>query len=136
MNILTQYRIVALFAAGIFGLFNIGIPVVIAACPMAEYGSGPMCAECAGEIGSNAERLTSLEDTSCCATVIVADRNTNEFLQSRAALSHVESVDIISVLPSMVETSKGHNALITLDSHSCLPPRFEDIPIFNSSLLI
>ena len=136
MSTLAKHQIVALFVAGIFGLFNIGIPVVIASCPMAEYGPAPMCAECAGEIGSNAERLTSLEDTSCCATVIVADGNTNEFLQSRAALSHVESVDIISVLPSMVETSKGYSSLITLDNHSPSPPRFEDIPIFNSSLLI
>ena len=136
MNILTKYRIVALFAAGIFGLFNIGIPVVIAACPMAEYGSGPMCTECAGEIGSNAERLTSLEDTSCCATVIVADRNTNEFVQWKVALSHLDRTDIVGVLPSVAGTSNGQNSLITFNNSSPSPPRFEDIPIFNSSLLI
>ena len=136
MSNLTKYQLVAIFVAGVFGLFNIGIPIVIASCPMADYGPAPVCAACSDGLNAHAERLTGFEDSSCCLTVIAADRNTNEFVQWKIAFSHLEKMDIVGVIPSMAETSIGRNSLVLSTNPSALPPHHEDIPIFISSLLI
>jgi hypothetical protein len=136
MSNLTKYQLVAFFVAGVFGLFNIGIPIVIASCPMAKYGSAPVCAACSDGLNAHAERLTGFEDSSCCTTVIAADRNTNEFVQWKVALSHFERMDIVGVLPSMAETSFGPVSLVSYTDPTASPPHREDIPIFISSLLI
>jgi hypothetical protein len=136
MDILSRYRAIALVLGAIFVIFNVGVPIVIASCPMSDHGLLPVCSGCSDRSVAGGQHLTGLIDTSCCTRVIVADRNTTEFVQSKIVLSHVERMDIVGVLPSMMESSKGYSSLITLDNHSPSPPRFEDIPIFNSSLLI
>ena len=135
MKILSKYQAITLLAA-VFGVFNVGAPIVIASCPMADCGLVPMCMSCPDESGSFEERLTDPKDTHCCATVIAADRNTNEFIQSKDVLIHVERMNFIHVPPLIVETFDGGNLLIAGNFFFSSLPRPKDIPIFNSSLLI
>jgi hypothetical protein len=136
MNILSKYRSIALVLGAIFIIFNVGVPIVIASCPMSDHGLLPVCSGCSDRSVAGDQRLTGLIDTSCCTRVIVADRNTTEFVQSKIAAPHVERIHTISILPSIVEIPDGRNSVILLNNHSPPSPRFEDIPIFNSSLLI
>jgi len=129
------YRAVALSLAVVFGVFNVGIPLVIASCPMAKYSSSPTCLECLDDSGPSGQQLTNERNTTCCLTVFAADRNANAFVQARGVVhDNDESFAIQSysvVTPSLLNIAVEVNPTI-----SPSPPPRGDIPVFNSSLLI
>ncbi len=126
--------LVALGLAVVFLVFNVGLPIVLASCPMAKEFRTPLCGRCAPVTGGGAA-LSLQTDRSCCATVIAADRNTTEFREVKRDLGHHSVLTLghfyqVTFSPSSVVTVPGVSAF------SLPPPRSEDIPILISSLLI
>jgi hypothetical protein len=129
-----KYRSVALVLAGIFVVFNVGIPVVIASCPMMQKSVRPSC--CPQRSDSKNPVVKKYRDYSCCKTVIAADRNKIEFLQTQndAVIQQHNYLTTAIFYNSNIFESTTFTKLILNDTHS--PPPIEDIPIFTSSLLI
>lgn len=133
MNGTFKYRLIAISLATVFTLFNVGIPVIIASCPMAAMMKGNACAMCDTQDRTGALTMTKARNTSCCTTVIVAERNTTEFLQVKEKAREAGMVALPAVL------SQAAAAMLPLSSTtpvSASPPAFVDIPILISSLLI
>ena len=128
-----KYRTLLLIAA--FALFNIGLPVVLDTCPMAKMGGSGMCAACHSETKPGTETI-GLPAGSCCVMVVVGDRNTNEFEQSRdragetartilaAAPENASPLFAVQLPPAVVGTP------------ATSPPVPPDVPLLTSSLLI
>jgi len=76
-----KYRSVAILLAGVFTIFNIGIPVVLASCPMMKASVRGAC--CPTQPVKGLPILKTHRDYSCCKTVIASDRNKIEFLQTQ-----------------------------------------------------
>jgi hypothetical protein len=120
--------------AGVFTVFSIGIPVVLASCPMMRSAKRGAC--CPIQNDTHKTILKKYQDYSCCKTVIAAERNRTEFLQTdnngaTIKLHHSG----LAILPAILSIGFTHRTTLLLtDVHS--PPLIEDIPIFNSSLLI
>jgi hypothetical protein len=74
------HRIVVLSLAFLFALFNVGLPIVVASCPMAGMKDGG-CDMCYEKDAGTAMILVPLQDRSCCETVIAAEQNEEEFLR-------------------------------------------------------
>jgi hypothetical protein len=129
-----KHRAIAVTLAAVFGVFNIGIPVVLASCPMAKLGNAPTCFMCNEGEGNAGVQLKTHQDRSCCATVIAAEKNATEFLQS----SHnvVAGVELTALLPAEISlTTTVHNAQFVI-GHPRSPSPPDDLPILYSSLLI
>lgn len=119
----------------VFALFNVGLPVVVASCPMSEMQNSPICTMCNNDAQSSGVRLTAYFDRSCCETRFAAERNTTEFLQTQHKVERVKFVVEIPLLSSVASpehSSYGGN----LQASDTSPPRPRDIPILISSLLI
>ena len=128
-----KYRTVSVILAGVFTVFSIGIPIVLASCPMMKSSKRGACCPI-----RNAEHKTILkkyQDYSCCKTVIAAERNKTEYLQNQTpVLSIVNQVAQLSfVSPSLLQ-GDNFSRIVFFSTHS--PPSIQDIPIFTSSLLI
>ena len=134
MNGLMKYRILALALAGMFGVFNIGIPIIVASCPMAGMMQGGRCGTCDDQDDPATSKLTPERNTSCCVTTIVAERNTNEFVQEQANVHSPALQTVLTVFPYTVTRNPSPVSGFILVSAS--PPTVTDIPIFTSSLLI
>jgi hypothetical protein len=133
MNVF-KYKMVALTLAGVFAVFNIGLPIVLYACPMMQQSSST--AACC--INQSIQRGASIQistDRSCCKTVYAADRNKTEFLQGKEnpVVLHYSTVPL---LHSVVDAPPSVLVLLPHYFNTDLPPRFDDIPIAKSSLLI
>jgi hypothetical protein len=129
-----KYRSVAIILAGVFMVFSIGIPVVLASCPMMTASVRGAC--CPAQPVKGLPILQTQSDYSCCKTVIASDRNKIEFLQTQTIeVSAKLQISIIPILPLSPSIDFQYISKIFLaDTHS--PPAIEDIPIFTSSLLI
>lgn len=129
---LLQYRRTILTLVLVFSLFNIGLPVVIASCPMLKYGSAMAC--CLVNEAPGSLILTTHNTSSCCNTVIVAERNTNEFVPVKilvqAPIEHAE------LILNTVTLNDTHAISSGVAFASSSPPTVIDIPIRVSSLLI
>lgn len=125
------YRAAAFALALLFGVYNVGIPIVLASCPMAT--AGPVCSGCF-EAGTANERINKQKDTSCCTTIIAADRNTNEFLQAKDLSIPSFQLEVFIVLPAATVILNGNIPSTNTLSHS--PPVQPDFPILHSALLI
>jgi hypothetical protein len=134
MNTNRKYRIVALLLVLVFSVFNIGIPIVLAECPLAKMVQGGMCPAC-DDGAKTADRVTTEQNTACCATKIVAERNTTEFLQSNAGTHDLTNGVVAHPLHLPVPTPINHSSMFIV-YYPPAPSRCEDIPIFVSSLLI
>jgi hypothetical protein len=134
MNINRKYRTVALLLVLVFSVFNIGIPIVLAECPFAKMMQGSVCTACDNG-ATTADRVTTEHNTSCCATKIVAERNTTEFLQSKAGEHDLTSWLVVHPLQLPIVTPIDHSSSFIV-RYPPAPSRCEDIPIFVSSLLI
>ncbi len=121
--------------AGIFALFNIGVPVVIAACPMLM--EKPSTSSCCAEKQSPIEvAFNSLSATSCCTTIVAAEPNKTEFLQTKEQNGLVfKSFVIVLSIPNHEVFGQQVSVALTA-SHLPSVLQSEDIPIFTSSLLI
>lgn len=133
MQFSLKYRITGLTLAAVFALFNIGLPVVVASCPMMKFENSRACIMC-NEDSSSGVQVTRAIDTSCCVTVFAADRNKTEFLQVNKHLLEFAKL-LLAVVSDVVPATVIRNpqSVITL---SASPSRSTDIPILISSLLI
>ena len=127
----SKYRVVAAIVAGVFLVFNVGIPIVLASCPMVTASAA--CGMCPPVSNATPEKIVSVIHTSCCSAVIAADKNSTEFV----GVSHVtyEPIKFIAatVAPLQIESLSYHASVFREDHPLFLPI---DIPIFTSSLLI
>jgi hypothetical protein len=133
MSSILKYRILALTLVVIFGLFNVGIPVIIATCSMPQMMSGGSCPMCDEQERPTSATFATAQGTQCCSVVVVAERNTNEFVNAKsgvadpgALVAPVADFNPIPLLP--------HGFAVVRVSSS--PPHVPDIPILTSSLLI
>jgi hypothetical protein len=134
-----KYRSVAILLAGVFTIFNIGLPVVLYYCKMMETVSSNPCSMCYTDKKDSNNVQISKYESPCCKTIIAADRNKTEFLQTQknevTKLQHSITQSAIDGLLSSSSFDSRYSLKIFLsDTHS--PPLIEDIPIFTSSLLI
>ena len=134
MNGIFKYRIIALALAVVFGVFNIGIPVIIASCSMPEMMRGSSCPMCDDQESPSTAAVTTAQSTACCTTTIIAERNTNEFVQVKAGFQ--ESVSQQAFMPSSFAVISNLSSVVAISQVSPSPPTVVDIPIFTSSLLI
>jgi hypothetical protein len=125
-----KYRIVAWTLVTVFFVFNVGIPIVLAACPMIQEEKPLAC--CAQEPQSRIPEIKLNADYSCCNTKIASERNTTEFLQGKD--NSFFQYFITPLLQSIPTT----NLEYIQHSFSFLysPPHQVDLPILHSSLLI
>ncbi|MDI6805009.1 MAG: hypothetical protein QME58_14430, partial [Bacteroidota bacterium] len=91
---------------------------------------------CHPETNKDEQVQLSTTESSCCKTIIAADRNTSEFLQAQkydvfSSIQH-SITPILHTSPS-IEFQYSLKLFLT-GTYS--PPLIEDIPILNSSLLI
>ena len=126
---------VSLILAVTFLVFNIGLPIVVASCPMAQDPYTATCKQCLPLARPAAQAVErQFNRSSCCATVIAAGRNTTEFLPlgklfaTFYSLTLTPTPGINDVVPTF--------SVVTTSALIHPPPRAEDIPIFNASLLI
>ena len=134
MITILKYRVVAFALAAVFAVFNIGIPVLVASCPMASMMQGGACPMCDDQGSSPTSKVSTEQNASCCATTIVAERNTNEFVQAQS-----KSFDLAShftLLPTIFSAINNPSSVSTFAQISASPPTVVDIPILISSLLI
>lgn len=135
MNSNFSYRSIGLMLTVVFALFNVGLPVVVASCPMPKAEGSALCAMCYDDLPAGSVSVTTERNASCCATKFAADRNTTEFLQAQSLVEKAK--------PAVVQNAV-HPLLLPEAAFRPLPsrcacdasPHARDIPIFNSSLLI
>jgi hypothetical protein len=127
------YRIAILSLIGLFCAFNIGLPIVIASCPMMKAGVRSSC--CAAKPSApGTQNIARTRSNNCCKTVIAGERNTTEFVQSQYHLQYTPALEAI-LAPAFF----NHNADLSVSGWAAVqlhPPSSEDIPIAVSSLLI
>ena len=136
MIYIEKYRFLALSLTSIFLLFNVGLPIVLASCPMMTSGNAiSTCTTCCSAARSTGPSLISHSDRSCCKTVIAADRNRNEFLQSNE--HPVQPVaHSFFLMTDEVSTLTRHSSFASLCLASLIITPEENIPLFTSSLLL
>ncbi len=130
-----KYRLIALTLTIIFAVFNIGLPVVVASCPMMQTMDASACCATNDDATPGVLKFTNTVDKSCCATKFAADRNKTEFLQSNQTVEHAkQSFDFQLVALSFTPGLQSPVSRLRFVDSS--PPQTRDIPIFISSLLI
>jgi hypothetical protein len=128
-----QYRVAAVILTGIFLVFNVGIPVILASCPMMKAGKRAACCPISND--DHSLILKKYQDYSCCRTVVAAGRNTTEFVQNQAHpfTEGNGSLILLTSLPVKL-CDVNQQQIILCDTHS--PPPSEDIPLFTSTFRI
>jgi hypothetical protein len=134
MNGILKYRIIALGLVVVFGVFNIGVPVIIASCSMPEMMQGSSCPMCEARENPTTATFTTEQSKACCTTKIVAERNTNEFVQVKEKTLEPAKHFVLALAFFAAFSSRSSVSVIPQVSAS--PPVAVDIPIFTSSLLI
>ncbi len=131
MTELQTYRRITFLLLAIFILSNIGVPIVLASCPMMQGNA--TASSCCKQYSNELQSINGSKDYSCCKTVIAAERNTTEFVQAKFvfSLSHF-SITLLPQLSNFVSNTSSQN--LYTDNSSTLPS--VDIPIVTSSLLI
>jgi hypothetical protein len=118
-----------------FALFNIGLPVVLDACPMASAMGTGNCAGCHEGKGPSGDLSLGLPSGSCCSTTTVGDRNTNEFEQLlRQARGYLVHPTMVALVPAPFVDRMDVRASICSIAPS--PPPVSDRTLLTSSLLL
>lgn len=112
-----------------FGLFNIGLPVVMYLCPMMS-GENPVC-EMSDSPSAGVPSIAR-QASDCCGKYLVAERNTAPFVKS-----HQVDQEKIAVSASLTEELR-QNFFSVQHSTSVDSPHPHTLPLFllNSTLLI
>ena len=130
----TSYYLV-LHLAILFIVFSVGLPIVVASCPMVQNSQRPTCSQCLPDDGGGASSFTKYADRSCCATVFAAGRNTTEYMRSGSDQVRALSA-VVLPLPAVFSIADQAPAQQSIIDHYPVVPLREDIPLFISSLLI
>lgn len=129
-----KHRVWAFALVAVFGVFNVGIPIVVASCPMAAMMKGAKCPMCDDRADMSTPNVGTEMNWSCCVTTIIAERNTNEFVQ---APSRPLDSPMHDVVPFESAFSVNNHSLVSLVAPvSTSPPVVVNIPILISSLII
>jgi hypothetical protein len=127
----STYRVCAIALAVVFGLFNIGLPVVFAACPMMGRLSEPP--PCCTQHHQNASTAGAPAFTkNCCKTILAGERNRTEFLGER----HGSDLSPATVSSSVTPLCIPAGEFLLKAPVRYVDPSPPDIPIFTASLLI
>ena len=126
---LKTYRIVTFILLAVFLLFNVGLPIVLASCPMIQ--DKHVASSCCAQKKDGLQTIKPNKDYSCCKTVIAAERNTNEFVQCKNCVANFD----YSITPLFQSIDYSNSQIYLISTYISSPPS-EDIPIFTSSLLI
>ncbi len=118
-------------------IFTIGLPVIVASCPMARAPGRASCSACLPPGDGNASSISAERNTSCCRTIIASGRNLTEFL----TVGNSEGVRFFQIA---IFTQVPHSGFQTIPVASpginvflsYPPPTPDDIPVLVSSLLI
>jgi hypothetical protein len=133
MMSLPKYRTVTALLVAVFCIFNVGVPVVIAACPMTDTGIGGMCGLCLSFPDDGLPGYTTHQDRSCCETVLVSEGSGAEFLKAVfSLLPEVEFFCVASITPDLNGYSWSSVRVQPADAS----PGRGDLPVLLSSLLI
>ena len=130
---LPKYRIVTTFLVVIFCVFNIGIPVVVAACPMSDQGAGALCGSCFLPAADGRAEYRNAQDRSCCETVLASEGSGAEFL--KAASSFLPELDVFCVTLVTPDLNDHSRSSVTVQPADLSGGR-EDLPVLLSSLLL
>ncbi len=133
MNTILRHKIIGFTLAGIFTVFNIGLPVVVASCPMSKYTDSSACMSCNNVPSDGVARYMNAVDKSCCVTRYASDKNKVEFLKTNV---QSESAKYISTADFFIVPQAVFNTSQFIVPASEAPPGSTDIPILISSLLI
>ncbi|MBI3787522.1 MAG: hypothetical protein HY276_04610 [Ignavibacteriales bacterium] len=117
----------------VFGLFNVGVPIVKYLCPMMSM-ENPTCDLSTST--SDAALAFSAQTPSCCAKYIVAERNTTPFLSiEKYSVPQLEVLMPATV--ASISTIEFQSSLIfTTDFSPPLSHSGEPLFLLNSSFLI
>ena len=129
------YRTTSLALAMIFTLFSVGLPIVVAACPMTKGG---MTTQICCDMGTSAksQMISSMRNYSCCKTIVAAERNTTEFIGNQGLYGLVaKAAGMYSILIAR-PVLPSSTFVISSASPNGSPPSRGNILIFVSSLLI
>ena len=123
--------VIAYTLAGLFALFNVGLPIVLFVCPM--MSNGQVC-DC--NTTSTDQVSITYEHGNCCNHKVVAERNTIPFLSSSKYQSPGSGV--IFVLSSGMApcVQPAHELLIARVSNTGPPVPANPKYILSSALLI
>jgi hypothetical protein len=128
------HRAFALTLVVLFTVFNVGIPIVLASCPMLRAGNshGSCCPSASRD---RSPSLTMSRDYSCCRTVIAAGCNTMEFLAARAVPPCTASF-CFAEHPAQQPLALDNSASVLVNVRYHSPPLILDLPLITSALLI
>ena len=132
-----RHRSAMLFFVSVFFVFTIGLPVIVASCPMVKTPGKTICKTCLPLSTRDNTSIGSQRNSSCCKTVIASGRNLTEFLNvetsfggSTLTLLMLTSSQITgTVIPPLFSDNQNIH-------HRNISPTPLDIPILVSSLLI
>ena len=132
---IVKYRMIALLLTATFCISNVGLPIILASCPM--IGKMQQCCPmCPDQSNSSTQKLTSTKNTSCCNTIIAGERNKTEFVQPQDNKRHFSEFNCIAPVFHAVNTEIPQTYRQLFIEVCSSPPFLHDIPIFTSSLLI
>lgn len=134
MTLSPTYRGTAYLLALLFSLFSVGLPIVVASCPMPKLEGYSQCFTCDDGTTPGSAKLTNTVDRSCCVTRYAADRNTTEFLQAHYSSEIVKGAVTTPILINDCRRTETGSTFVPATDTS--PPFTQDIPILISSLLI
>lgn len=133
-----RYRLVGALMAALFCVFTIGVPVVLASCPMmGQPSSAARLSCCPSSVERGQPILSAYKNTSCCATKIAAARNTQEFVQSFADLQKATGaafLPAVLLIPSAVPSPLVGLAQLAAEGPPAVSP--VSLPILHAALLI
>jgi hypothetical protein len=118
----------------LFLVSNVGVPVVLASCPMMKQGSAPTCMECRKQSDRSGPAFTPVIDRSCCQTIIAAERNTTEFLQSHNV--HLSSGIGQEACEVSLSLAAGHQTRLPVSFVPAFLSSPPDVLLRTSALLI
>ncbi len=116
-----------------FSLFNVGLPVVISLCPMMMEQGVPCCSS--GSTGGAGSVLTA-QTGKCCASSILAERNTTPFVAVAKFL--LSSLGEIAFAPVLSDSPLSLYAQCSVSGNLSPPlePASNPLFILHSALLI
>jgi len=132
----SKYRTITCVLAAIFLLFNVGIPVIVATCPMMSDDSPVTCGSCFGFTQDGSVGLRPYNDTSCCNTVFASAANKVEFLRETTSPIAADAVVLFIGMISTMEFSSHPSSFWRIETAENSSAVNDDLPVFLSSLLI